>query len=421
MIKISEIFIKEESGETLLCASLEISLQAKQKWMSFSRLAKKYQDYTYINDDYQNQSLNCLWFAVDSAYQGYLSDDVCDAFIVALLFYAMATGEDIYSTVPMSEDLHFHLTHFLIPALANTENISPIQVIAPLTDACIKTNDYVGTGMSMGVDSFQSLYEFHANDIPKRYRLTHLVYLNVGSDRWRLRPEQSMQNLVQQLSEINEIRENRIKQSSTIAEQANLNFLYINSNISDFYMGLFEETHLYRTCAAILSVQRAFSKYYLASTGLSLNDYHLALRTDPAHYEQLLLPNLSTIHLEFLSAGKPYTRIDKMMQLSNYDLAKQYLITCDQESTCYHCTKDYRTIIILDIIGKQNEFSNVFDPGKVKKVRNKAYYWMLVNHKSNPAASLVYEHAKKKKLIPKSVRVKYYIFLPIISIRKRLK
>jgi hypothetical protein len=104
--------------------------------------------------------------------------------------------------------------------------------------------------------------------------------------------------------------------------------------------------------------------------------------------------------MEIINGGKPFTRIDKLDRISQFPIAQQYLITCDQETTCYRCTKDYRTIIAIEILGRQEEYAAVFDPQKCAAVRLKAYSWLVASRKSSEAAQLLWTQARNKQLIP---------------------
>ena len=41
--------------------------------------------------------------------------------------------------------------------------------------------DWVGTGISLGVDSFTTIHEYGEDSITDDYRLTHLVHLKTGA------------------------------------------------------------------------------------------------------------------------------------------------------------------------------------------------------------------------------------------------
>ena len=121
-----------------------------------------------------------LWFAVPLEYKEYLCAERGDAFVVAMLWYAMITGSDIESEAPMSEKMVFHITRYLIPALCTEKNgYRRIKILGPTTDQPYKNIGGVGTGMSCGVDSFYTLHEYTKEDAPKKYRITHLSYFTI--------------------------------------------------------------------------------------------------------------------------------------------------------------------------------------------------------------------------------------------------
>ena len=58
-----------------------------------------------------------LFFKVDNEFASYLTYEVGDAFVIGLLHRAMQMGHDIVSRAPVSENLLYGITKFLIPNL----------------------------------------------------------------------------------------------------------------------------------------------------------------------------------------------------------------------------------------------------------------------------------------------------------------
>lgn len=54
-----------------------------------------------------------FWFSVDDEYSGYLTADVYDAFLVALLYPAMFYGEDIEIDGKVSKKLYHNLSTYV--------------------------------------------------------------------------------------------------------------------------------------------------------------------------------------------------------------------------------------------------------------------------------------------------------------------
>jgi hypothetical protein len=400
MIRIGKVEYRELDDRTVLDADISIPQEALVRWKSFAGESEKYNDFSYITSDYEDHVPTRLFFSVEPENSCFLRKDRADAFVTAMLYYAMATGEDIYSESPVSEELMFKLNHMWSKLISATSRVRAISVHAEPAGPGNQGSGFVGTGMSMGADSLHTLYEYGVLDVEDSYRLTHLTYFNVGADRWRLQKGRKLDSLMEDLEEASRIRNKRMAQARQIAEEMHMGFVYLDSNISEFYEGSHESSHLFRSCAAAMALSGGFSKYYFSSTGLDHFDYQPSLRVDAAHYEQFVLPCLSTPVLEIICGGKPFTRLDKLDRISEFPIAQQYLITCDQESTCYRCTKDFRTIIAIDILGRHKEYAKVFDPEKCAAVRRKAYGWLVLNRNSSEPAQLLWEKALEKGLIP---------------------
>src|SRR5882762_76870 len=101
-----------------------------------------------------------LWFKVDAAYQDQVVAERGDAFLVGLLLYAMAQGEDVYINCPVSEKLYYNLSNYLIPALSLANpKLRPVKIVPiKLEHTSINAGNAVGTGFSGGVDSFSTIY-----------------------------------------------------------------------------------------------------------------------------------------------------------------------------------------------------------------------------------------------------------------------
>lgn len=415
MITIGQVTCRTEEGKAILEASVQIPREAQERWVAFSQECANYGDYSYITSDYGAFLPETLSYAVDAQWAELLCKDRADAFVTALIYYALATGEDIRCESPLSSDLLFGLNQMLIPLLSHVDGFTPIAVKASEAATPSTVGRFVGTGMSMGVDSFHTLCEYTRSEVPEDYRLTHLTYFTVGADLWRLKAGQGHAQIKKCLREYEQIRRQRIETARGIAAEAGLSFVSVESNIGCFYEGAFEETHIFRTCSAAMALSEGIGKYYFSSTGLHHQDYNVRLRIDPAHYEQFLLPCLSTAKQRIINGGKPCTRIEKLETISGFPIAQQHMITCDQDTPCYRCTKDYRTIIAIALLGKEREFAACFDPQKSLEALPRAYGWVIANRKINVAARTMWEEiVKRKPKIPASA----YIYAGVNALRR---
>ena len=174
MIRIGQPFVYDDDKYAYLKAKIDISADTSAAYLAASKVIKKVNWRTsenYPPVEWQNDDSG-LWFAVPIEYKDYLCAERGDAFVVAMLWYAMIIGSDIESVAPLSEKMVFHITKYLIPALCTEENgYRRIKILGPTTDQPYKNIGGVGTGMSCGVDSLYTLHEYTKEGTPKKYRL----------------------------------------------------------------------------------------------------------------------------------------------------------------------------------------------------------------------------------------------------------
>src|SRR5690606_961729 len=60
-----------------------------------------------------------LWFSTTKEFGSYLCHERGDAFLVAMLLYAMKRGEDIHILAPISERLYYTLTKHFMKVIAD--------------------------------------------------------------------------------------------------------------------------------------------------------------------------------------------------------------------------------------------------------------------------------------------------------------
>ena len=106
MITVSNIRIEDEQDRTKLCA----------------------------NVDYKNK-ITTIWYEVDKKNKKYLCFERADAFLDALLLFAMQHEEDIkILDTPVSSKLYFNISRYIIPAYAKLngryKNINCIKDLA---------------------------------------------------------------------------------------------------------------------------------------------------------------------------------------------------------------------------------------------------------------------------------------------------
>lgn len=410
MIKIGKPFVVEDGKYAYLKAKVEISDDTSAAYLAASKVIKKVHWRTtenYPPVEWQSDDSG-LWFAVPLEYKGYLCVERSDAFVVAMLWYAMITGSDIESVAPMSEKMVFHITRFLIPALCTDENgYRRISIVGPTTDQPYRNINGVGTGMSCGIDSFYTMHEYTKDDTPKNYRLTHLSYFNMGAIFHPNRSEKKQYSLKEFYETTDRMSEEKRENARLVAKQAGMPLVYVKSNLdSDYYRGAYGHTGVYRNCAMALALQGLFSIYYNSSGGWP-GYFDLTLTEGSQHYEALLCQCLSTESLSFILSDYA-TRAEKTIAIADDKLVQKYLDVCFCFNSCGKCSKCIRTLVTLDIIGKVDQFREIFDVDDFKKHKVEAYYKILKTKDGDAKednavfAKDLYRMAMGKGIIPKA-------------------
>jgi hypothetical protein len=291
-----------------------------------------------------------LWFSIPSEF-GELISDSSDAALAALLIPAMSRGEDLHIAGVLSEKLFYNLScsyqallRTVIPSLSKI-SICP-EEIRPATPGA----PGVATGFSGGVDSFCVLADHHCRDAPPGYRLTHLLFNNVGSHGHGPDGERLFQE--------------RYDRLGRAAARFGLPFIAVNSNVEDFYRDLrFRQTHTSRNAAVALLLQRGIGKFMYAST-YGYADLIAGNTGEMAAADPVALPLLSTERMCALSSGSEYNRVQKTLKVGALPDSYESLDVCatgSQEKNCSVCMKCLRTLLTLELAGLLGRYEGVFD------------------------------------------------------------
>lgn len=378
MISIGKPFVYTDGEFAFLKAKVTVSEETSALYLKASKVIKKVHWRT--SEDYppivwQNDNSG-LWFAVPKEYKSFLCFERSDAFVVAMLWYAMITGSDIGFQAPMSEQMCFNIQSCLIPALCTKENgYRRIKLIGPTTNCPYKNFHAIGTGMSCGVDSLYTLHKYSQADVPAHFKLTHLTYYNMGAIFHPNRSEKKEYSLKDFYSRTDKMSEEKCNNARQVADLSKMPLVYVKSNLdSDYYRGAYGHTGVYRNCAMTLALQGLFSLYYCSSGGS--NRFEFCLTEGSQRYEVVLCNCLSTESLKF-QVSDHATRIEKMLTIADDYVSKHFLDVCFCFNSCGKCSKCKRTMLTLDILGKLDEYREVFDVDSFKRRRNEIYAWML--------------------------------------------
>jgi len=326
-----------------------------------------------------------LWFSTTKDFGRYLCHERGDAFLVAMLLYAMKRGVDIRILAPISERLYYTLTKHFVKVIADMfPGYHRVQIIAEIATGQLENAGGVGTGLSCGIDSFCTVIEHTDESCPPNYRLTHLTFFNVGASGDY--GGEHARDLFHQ----------RIEAVRPCADELHLPLVTLDSNISEILGMNFVKTHTYRNVAAVLALQKLFKIYYYSS-GYSLRQFEFN-HSDSSHYDVYALDMLSTDTTKFFSSGEIYSRVEKTDIVSTHPLTYRYLNVCvAAETNCSRCHKCQRTLVTLDLLGKLDLYNKVFDLDDYRMRRSKYFGLVLGGWKNDLMKQEIYDTIKQDK------------------------
>jgi len=313
--------------------------------------------------EYSNKQ-KYLWYSIPKKYSQYVTTEKLDGFLVGLLLLAMRLGEDIDIKGAVSERLYFNLTHSymsIIQLLMPT--LKKINITAQYLDdgKSAKCKGAVGTGFSAGVDSFCAIHDHYFNATSPAYKITHFFFNNVGAhNEWDSERGRELFN-------------SRYDLLKGYPSELGIEFIKIDSNLSDILRWDFQQTHVPRNVSAILLLQKLFAKYYYSSS-YQYKDCVIGPHYNIALTEPTAVHLLSTETLECISTGCQYSRVEKTKKLTKVPRANHWLNVCVSPSSdgknCSTCSKCCRTLLTLEILGILEDFNHVFSLERWQRVKN---------------------------------------------------
>jgi len=307
-----------------------------------------------------------LYFSVPEEFVEYLERDSYDAFFIAALPLALLTGRNIRIEGVLSEKLYYNVINDLIPILCiQRPEFRPVSVKCDgLRSTFYKDAKAVGCGFSGGIDSLCSI---ELNKMaPPSFKITHLFNINAGAN--------SDNGL-------------RYKQRylERLATAYGIPLLNFDSNIHkviNLDHGRIDHSkiHTVRNLGSILALQKLVRKF-IYSAGYAYQHCGVFQTDESSFADPIVLGLLSTEATEFISVGSRLTRVQKTEIVSEIPLSYECLHVClrtclvppttfDAPLNCGYCKKCLRTLLTLEILGKLERYSQVFDLGKYKAVRN---------------------------------------------------
>ncbi len=350
-----------------------------------------------------------LWFEVEEKYSDYLCVERGDAYLIGLLHWAMQHNEDIKCDVPITEELLYNIRTILMPSVANyAKSLNIISIDAEIAPALMK-GEYNGTGCSCGIDSFSAIYNHTRGEFPG-LDITHVCLNNVGAF-----------NDCYNEYGIEKVKEERFAQTKQVAKFLKLDLIETDSNYQEVIPENHFRTHTYSSMFAVYMLQKFWKTYYYASSGADYSHFNIIDNDEDgcSHYELLSLQCFSIPGLRIYSEGGEKTRFDKTKDIVDFEPARKFLHVClHKPINCNTCSKCKRTLVTLDILGKLDNFKEVFDIGYYKNNRTMYYKWLYEQHVNKDLLNEpVYQLFRKNK----EFRKKILIYKPIIITKRILK
>lgn len=295
-----------------------------------------------------------LWFSVPDEFGDWLTDDVYDAFMVAMLFPAMYYKEELVVDGCVSERLYDNLTHYV----QNCENaylnyLTEINITVKGFANTKKTGHLVGTGFSAGIDAFSTLYDRFELEQKPNFKLSALFFFNVGSHGGG--GERARKKFY-----------TRYEYLLPLAQELGLPFVPMDSNLFDFYEFEWEyDAGVLCRSTGILVFEKVLDKYYVAYDYSYWEIVHMTA-ADYASITDMCNDYLTeTETLDIIVDGTQYRRSEKTQRLLNYPPFKKYLNVCVSMRTtadnCAGCPKCRRTLLTLDILNRLDDVRDLFN------------------------------------------------------------
>lgn len=306
-----------------------------------------------------------VWFEVEEKYGHGLCFERSDAFLVALLNWAMRERCDFVCEAPVGEELLYQLREYLIPAVVKaSRTLYAPKITAGIDAGTLPNAGAVGTGISCGVDSLHVVANQARSPFP-HLRLTHLILNNVGAF---FHDDEDRQFRWQ------------TEHARRFAREYGIEFIETNSNLSEAFPQNHFLTHTYSSAFAVLAMQKFWRVYFYASSGYDFIHFRLKdNETDSSdHYDLLALDVFSSRSLKIYSEGGAKTRFEKTKLLVDFVPAQKYLHVCtsDRGPNCNVCGKCRRTLVTLDALGALDKFRAVFDVDYYKSHRRSYLRWL---------------------------------------------
>lgn len=329
-----------------------------------------------------------LWITINRKYEGLYAKDRIDGYVLALLLSALYLNEDIESKDSISESLYYQLVHYLIPFLCSINKaFSPIKILCPVMPDNELKGQYTATGISCGVDSLSTIIKHFDENDNSIYNINILTLFNSG---YYGGGDESRKNFVRYST-----------QSIKFAKAAGLELLLVDTNVSDFMLTGFLQTHTFLSCGIALMLQQGIRLYYYSS-GYPVYNFKASF-VDSAYYDAFTFNCISLPNIKFISSCSTFTRVEKVNSIIQNNEYLEYLYVCTsgfKEKNCGKCEKCIRTLLEADSIGKLKDVSSRFELKEFSRHRNLYIAYAIRRKRKNVYYEEIVDSYKTNHLLP---------------------
>ena len=344
-----------------------IEISNLRRYHSAQKRARLEVDIKFIDMEVEAPA-ETMWFEIDENYDRVLVDDTCDPFLLIPLYLAMHYKTNLKIRGNVSKKLYKNLMWYGQKILCNfAPKLSPVKIIVDGFAPTQAQGLLIGAGISCGVDSLSTLYDRFINEDDPDYKINALFFFNCGSNG-------GIKDSVTQY-----VAQSRNKRGIALAGEFGLPLCPVDTNLREFFLLEYGDTFLFlANYSCVLAMQNAIRRYYIGSA-CSYNDIKstgIIYKTfDFAEFcDSYFVPLIQTERTELIIDGCQYRRVDKIKNLAEWRITQKYLNVCniynENSFNCSQCDKCMRTLLALEILGKLENFSQVFD---LKKYRAKSF------------------------------------------------
>ncbi len=353
-----------------------------------------------------------IYLEIDKSHGDMLVDDNYDAFVLIPLYLAMYHKQDLHICGNVSKKLYQNVKWYIQKILCDFANdLSPAKLTVDGFTSAKPKGNLIGTGISCGVDSLSTIYDHFVRETDPEYRINALFLFNCGAHGTFGDPLTYATF------------QGRSRRAVLAANELGLPVYLMNTN---FHMFIHKNdaTHTFKSgndntrllflasYSCILALQNAIFRYYM-SGGVSYSEIkrfeNLSRGDDLAEFcESYFVPLIQTERTELIVDGCQYRRVDKLQNISDWEIAQKYLNVCwgrvENAANCGRCPKCLRTLLPLEILGKLDKFSRVFNIEQYKMNSFAYKSHCLQNYGKDPFATENIDFAKEHNFpMPKKI------------------